>query len=175
MADWEKELVREIAALSVMLREREAIEVKIAKQRQRVAALQVLTAPEDETEDESPAMADIEGLTDACRTVLRGSTKGWMTTAEIQRSLRELGFPLEKYKAPHASILTTVNRMTEGDNPEVAVNRSATPGGTEYKWVGSSRFSEATRKRFAAKDQDLEKPHSAPVATEERKRRFRPL
>jgi len=73
----------------------------------------------------------------------------WMTTADIQVALRELGFDMGRYKAPHASIMTTVNRLADGGNSEVIVRRNPTPGGTEYKWVGS-RFSAEARKQYGA-------------------------
>ncbi len=116
--------------------------MRIAKQRQRVAAWEILAIPDDDSTPDAMAhldgILDRGGLTDACRTVLRGSSKEWMTTADIQTGLRELGFDLKKYKAPHASIMTTVNRLTEGDESEVMVKRSSNPGATEYKWVGPS-------------------------------------
>jgi hypothetical protein len=153
MANEERELKLAIAQLELLLEEKEQLEVKIAKQRQRVAAWEILANNDDGRSPNSPtsldSILDREGLTDACSTVLRASTKEWMTTAEIQVALREFGFDLGKYKAPHASIMTTVNRLAEGPNSEVVVRRSSTPGGTEYRWVGS-RFSAAARKRYGA-------------------------
>jgi hypothetical protein len=155
MADERRELKLAIAQLQLLLDEREQLEVKIAKQRQRVAAWEILATKDD---DSSPnaltsldSILDREGLTDACSTVLRASTKEWMTTADIQVALREFGFDLRKYKAPHASIMTTVNRLAEGPNSQVVVRRTSTPGGTEYKWVGS-RFSADARKRYGAEN-----------------------
>src|SRR5208283_5985031 len=78
---------------------------------------------------------DLGGLTDACRTVMRGSRKAWMTIAEIQEGLRELGFPLKDYKAPTASITTTVNRLAEPEVGEVVVEKHVGRA-NEYKWVG---------------------------------------
>ena len=119
--------------LSVLNAEREALEVRIAKTKRNIALLAALS---DEEGTEVPEFAR-GGLTEAIKTVLRSSTKTWMLVSEIQESLRTLGFPLEKYKAPYAAIATTVNRMAEPDG-EVVANRSAIPGGTEYKWVGPS-------------------------------------
>ena len=65
---------------------------------------------------------------------MRSSRKVWLTITEIQAGLKEIGFSLEKYKAPYASITTTVNRMVEGG--EVVTERRSNPGASEYKWVG---------------------------------------
>jgi hypothetical protein len=125
-----------------LLDEKERLEVQIAKQRRKVAAWQALASEEgerDNADSDSQFAAEIifkeEGLSDACRTVMRSSTMEWMTTADIQSGLRQIGFPLENYKAPHASITTTINRMA-GPDGEVVANRSSNPGATLYKWVG---------------------------------------
>src|ERR1035441_1953872 len=124
--DVKSELHEAITEMASLLDQKERLEVQIAKQRRRVAAWQALSA--EEGEDEASAFPGgaaqtvvdnifkEEGLSDACRTVLRGSRKDWMTITEVQAGLKELGFPLEKYKAPYASITTTVNRMAEGNN-----------------------------------------------------------
>ena len=56
-----------------------------------------------------------------------------MTIAEIQQAIKELGFPLDKYKAPTASITTTVNRLVDAD--EVVIEKHV-GGANEYKYVG---------------------------------------
>jgi hypothetical protein len=114
-------------------KQREQTEIQIARKKRRLAILAELSE-----EDENAQLLDLElgGLTSACRTALRASRKPWMTTTEIQAALKELGFPLHKYKAPAASISTTVNRLVEND--EVVADRRNNPGATEYKWVGPS-------------------------------------
>jgi hypothetical protein len=125
MPDWKHDLQIEAHQLNALLDEKERLEVKIAKQRQRVAALEVLVASDDGPSPDAlsyiQSIVDLEGLTDACRTVLRGSRREWMTIAEVQAGLKELGFPLNKYKAPAGSITTTVNRLVKAG--EVATDR----------------------------------------------------
>ncbi len=134
------ELLKEQRELERLLLLQEQTETAIARCKRRIAAWRELM-------DDSGAGAlldlDLGGLTDVCRTVLRASRKEWMTTAEIQQAIKELGFPLDKYKAPAASILTTVNRLVEGG--EVVVDKRPQPGASEYKWVGSLS---AARKKF---------------------------
>ena len=126
------DLRQEGEALAKLLRERDDVEVKIARQRKRVSALAELC---DESEfGEKPFDFDLGGLADVCRTAMRGSRKEWMTIAEIQAALKELGYPLDKYKAPAASITTTINRMVKEE--EVCIAKRPAPGANEYKYVG---------------------------------------
>lgn len=140
MADVRVELENAINQLGTLLEQKEKIEVEIAKQRRKVAAWQELYATEDGEELPSPhqleSLLDLGGLTDAIRTVLRASRKEWINTSEIMTGLRDLGFPLSKYKAPMASIITTVNRLVPS---EVTIHRLPN-GGSEYKWVGPISF-----------------------------------
>ena len=141
MANVREELQTAIDVLSALMNLKERIEVDIAKQRRKVAAWQELCATADGAEVPTPpqleSLLDLGGLTDAIRTVLRGSRKEWINTAEIMNGLRELGFPLDKYKAPMASVTTTVNRLVHS---EVSVHRLPNPAGNEYKWVGPVSF-----------------------------------
>ena len=129
---------------------KERLEVDIAKQRRKVAAWQELCATEgDEDVPMSPQMEsllDLGGLTEAVKTVLRGSRKKRLNTTEIMNGLRELGFPLDKYKAPMASITTTVNRLVPN---EVSVYRLPNPAGNEYEWVGPASFLDGLGKGLA--------------------------
>src|SRR5947199_2052222 len=96
------DLLRESETLAKLLHERDEIEIKIARQKKRVAALAGLC---DESEfGDGPFDFDLGGLADVCRTAMRASRKEWMTIAEVQAAIKELGYPLEKYKAPATSI-----------------------------------------------------------------------
>lgn len=126
-----QQIEKEQKELERLLQLKERTEVDIAKTKRRLAAwLEVLNDTET-----GALVADLElgGLTDACRTVMRASRKTWMTIAEIQEALREMGFPLSDYKAPTASITTTVNRLVDAD--EVVIEKHV-GGANEYKWVG---------------------------------------
>jgi hypothetical protein len=127
-----EEIEKEQKELERLLQLREQTEVAIAKAKRRLAAwMEIL----DDTETGAlvPDL-DLGGLTDACRTAMRASRKEWLTTTEIMSALKELGFPIHEYKAPMASITTTVNRLAE--NGEVVPSPRSQPGATEYKWVG---------------------------------------
>jgi hypothetical protein len=131
-SDYFKDLKRATKELAGLLANREQIEIEIARQKRKVAALSEL-CNEDEIVDLVPSL-ELGGLTEACTTALRGTRKEWLTTTEILAALKELGFQLGHYKAPIASITTTVNRLVE-DGVVVADKRLGA-GATEYKWVG---------------------------------------
>jgi hypothetical protein len=141
-----EELSNAINELAGLLDRKEGLEIAIAKQRRKVAAWQELCAADDDAATIDPAlvacsdalldMLDLGGLTDACRTVLRAARDEWMTLYEIQVRLRELGFSLEKYKAPAASIATTVNRLV--DSGDVQIDRQRGGAAVAYKWAGRS-------------------------------------
>lgn len=135
-----------MGALAKMLKQQEELEVQIARAKRKIALLSQLC---DETDQPAPIPdLNLGGLTEACRTVLRASRKEWMTIAQIQAGLAELGFPLDKYKAATASITTTVTRMVDaGDVVENSSASSEEP--TEYKWLGMGNKPTAM-KDFAA-------------------------
>lgn len=129
-----RDLEAAMTELSRMLAQREDLEVKIARTKRKVALLSQLC---EETDELAPIPdLDLGGLSEACKTVLRASRIGWMNITEVMKALGELGFPLDRYKAPMASISTTVNRMVESG--DVVQNRESTEGATEYKWLGMS-------------------------------------
>jgi hypothetical protein len=124
--DKERKKLAELTAL------RERIEIEIAKTKRKVAAWAELC---EECDTAGPPIdLDLGGLTQACITALRGSRKEWLNTTEIQAALKELGFPISQYKAPNASIATTVNRLV--DDGVVVADKRLGAGATEYKWVG---------------------------------------
>lgn len=132
VSKYKDDLRKESAVLAKLLRERDDLEIKIARQKKRISALAELC---DETEfGDRPFDFDLGGLADVCRTAMRASRKEWMTIAEIQSAVKELGYPLDKYKAPAASITTTVNRMLE--DGEVVIDKRPIPGANEYKYIG---------------------------------------
>lgn len=129
-----------IQQLALLLEEREQVEVKIARQRQKVAALDLLASQEDDSipdsaEEYLDTLLDRNGLTSAVCTVMRGNL-GWMTISQIQTELQKFGVDLSKYKAPAASITTTVNRLVEKSEVDPRPAESFS-GSAQYRWIGS--------------------------------------
>lgn len=115
-----------------MLREKEDHEVRIARQKQKVAALAEL-CHDSEFADQTLDL-DLGSISDAVRTVMRSSRKEWLNTSEIKSRLEELGFPIHRYKAPVATIGTVLKRMA--DDQEVVIEKRGVY--SKYKWVGPS-------------------------------------
>jgi hypothetical protein len=117
-----------------MTEERERLETKIAKQKKRVAALHELMQIE---ESSAAILGLVEGISDACRVVLRAAEKPLHPT-EIRDRIQALGFPSQSNLL--ASVHTTVRRMKESG--EVAENMlPLDSGGTGafYVWQGEAR------------------------------------
>jgi hypothetical protein len=127
-----KELEKARQQLADLLVKREQVEIEIAKQKRKVAAWAEL-CEESDIADKSLDL-DLGGLTDVCRTAMRASRKDWMTISEIQDAVKELGFPLHEYKAPAASITTTINRLAQSGE---VISDKGPSGFIEYKHVGA--------------------------------------
>jgi chromosome segregation ATPase len=145
MPDYAAEFTKAVDELADLEVQREKLERRIARQKRKVAALAELC---DDSED-APQLADLNlgGLTEACRTAMRGSKIEWMTIAEIQQALLDLGFPLKDYKAPAASITTTVNRLVEAGEAKVERRQ---PGLSVYRYVGPLMSADGLRGVAAA-------------------------
>ena len=110
-----------------MLFQREELEIRIAKQRERIAALTVL-AEQDEEVDQVVGMT-LGGLTDACRTAYRGVFPESLTAMGVRDKLVQLGFPIDCYKNAMAAIHTVLGRLEA--NGEI----KSTEHGS-YQWLG---------------------------------------
>lgn len=127
------ELKKARQELAELIRAREEIEIKIAKQKRKIAALAEL-CDESEFADQSLDL-DLGDLTEAVKTALRSSRKEWLHVGEVISILQELGFPIRDYKAPTATVSTSLRRLKERDE---VVAQKVGPD-YEYKWVGPRR------------------------------------
>lgn len=75
-----------------MLAAVDALEFQIAKQKRTIAALRELS---DESEDSTPTMGLVKGITDAVRTVVRSAEKP-LFPVEIAVRIERLGIPEQK-------------------------------------------------------------------------------
>lgn len=97
--------------LTELFRQREALDVQIAKQQRRVAALAALI---DESEESDQILElNLGGLTDAVRGVLKGAGPMGLTPVEIRKRLIQMYFPVNEYKNFMASLGTTLRRLVE--------------------------------------------------------------
>jgi hypothetical protein len=91
------------AELESMLAKRDALDVRIARLRQSIAALAALC--------DEPASQDL-GLTDAVRTVLRGSVEALAPT-ELKDRLDGLGVDISSHVNGLASVHTVLKRLVQ--------------------------------------------------------------
>jgi hypothetical protein len=125
------DLKQALRDLLMMASEREQLETKIAKQKKRVASLYELV----QTDEDGAALTSlVEGLTDACRVVLR-ATKDALTPAEIRDRVQALGLPPQANLL--ASVHTTMKRLKESGEV-VETRKLLETGGVSvaYKWEG---------------------------------------
>src|SRR5437879_10259205 len=73
------------------------LEVQIARQRRKVAALAVLGEQSGKGDDVTTELR-LDGLTSACRSALRAAGRRRLTPIELRASLRQLNFPIDGYQ-----------------------------------------------------------------------------
>jgi hypothetical protein len=93
--------------LERLLRERQQLDIRIAKMEQVVAALRSYVEPGD---DESATT----GFTDAVRRVLKGTIeKGPLSPTQIREGMLAMGFELSRYNQPLATIHVVLKRLVK--------------------------------------------------------------
>jgi len=122
--------------LAALFRQREELEVRIAKQQRRVAALVTLV---DDTEATDQLLGlNLGGLTDAIRTTLRTAGSRGLTTSEVTARLDQLFFPVNDYKNFRASLGTVLKRLiASGEVRKSAQDGRLESDRTVYVWVGA--------------------------------------
>ena len=106
--------------LADLLRQREQLATKIAKQLTRVAALAALS---DEGEEVGEMMEnELGGLTNACRTAFRAAGNRGLMPTEVRTTLEQLRFPTRTHKNILASIHTVIRRLTEAGEIRRAIH-----------------------------------------------------
>lgn len=135
--DYKGELERERKLLGELLRQREALATKIAKQQTKVAALAALCEASEEIDDMTEM--DLGGLTNACRTAFRAAgNKGLMPT-EVRNALERLRFPTQTHKNILASIHTVIRRLEDAGEIRKAIHdRHEGQDKSVYEWALAS-------------------------------------
>jgi hypothetical protein len=126
---YRNDLERTRRRLDDLLAKHESLEVEIAREKRRIGALAQLQ------EGDAAGTDDLGGLSEACRSAFRASTKEWLAMGDIRNALRDLRFPVKRYQSFSATIALTIYRMvTVGE-----VQLTRTPEGRKaYKWLGVS-------------------------------------
>jgi predicted RNA-binding protein YlqC (UPF0109 family) len=127
-SNYQTDLDKAHARLRELLDQREQLQITIAKQRLRIAALMSL-AEQNEEIDQVVGMT-LGGLADACRTALRSAAFDSLTPMQVKDRLAQLGFSVEHYRNVMAAIHTTLKRLA--DTGEVVSMRRGDE--TTYQW-----------------------------------------
>jgi hypothetical protein len=132
-----------------LFKAREELDIRIAKQQRRLAALATLV---DNTEmTEGILELNLGGLTDAIKTVLRASSSRGLTPGEITIRLTQLYFPVEEYRNFRASLSTVLKRLVASGEVRRAIHdvhdgrdRSV------YQWFGGikNRYESTPRTKY---------------------------
>jgi hypothetical protein len=132
---YKAELEQERKVLGELLREREELETKIAKQQTRVAALAALSEQSEEVDD----MAEMElgGLTNSCRTAFRAAGNRGLMPTEVRGALEQLRFPTRSHKNILASIHTVIRRLEQAGEIRKAIHdKHDGQDKSVYAWAG---------------------------------------
>ncbi len=122
--------------LAQLFREREELDLRVAKQQRRLAALVALVDDSEQTDQ----LLDLRlgGLTDAIRTALRTAGSRGLTTSEVTARLDQLFFPINEYKNFRASLGTVLKRlMASGEVRKSIPGDRLESQQTVYVWVGA--------------------------------------
>lgn len=139
------ELYAAQAELNQLLKQREQLEIDIAKKRYQIAALFALT--EDNEEVDQVVGMTLGGLTDAVLSAFRSAAYKPLRPVQVKERLAQLGFPVDNYKNIMAAIHTVIKRLfdagkivdaSEGD-VAYALARNLAPARSEEV---RSRFNE---------------------------------
>jgi hypothetical protein len=132
---YKTELAHERAALVELLRQREELGTKIAKQQTRVAALAALC---EETEEVGGMTEmDLGGLTNACRTAFRAAGNRGLMPTEVRTALEQLCFPTRTHKNILASVHTVIRRLEQAGEVRKAIHDIHDGADRSvYRWAG---------------------------------------
>jgi hypothetical protein len=129
--------------LAKLFRQREEVDVRIAKQQRRLAAL--VTLIDDSAETDQIMELNLGGLTDAIRTALRTAGRRGLTPSETTARLKQLYFPVNDYSNFAASLGTVLKRLVASGEVRKAIHDvHSDRDQSVYVWVGAikNRFEE---------------------------------
>jgi len=151
----EEEVEEAREELADLFKQREELEIRIAKQQRRVAALAALV---DESEESDQILElNLGGLTDVVRSALRAGGPRGLTPIEIRTRLIQLSFPTNEYKNFMASLHSVLNRLVDAGEVRVVIfDKHEGRDGSVYQWVGGikNRFESRFKPRKGRFEKD---------------------
>jgi hypothetical protein len=131
--NYKYDFARATAELARLISVSEELEIQIARQKRKVAALHELVQSDD---DAPPLSGLVEGLTDACRVVFMSFDKP-LLPVEVRDKVQAMGIPAQSNLL--ASVHTTIRRMkAAGEIIEVFEPQGNGAAVARYKWAGET-------------------------------------
>lgn len=145
----EEEVAQAREELADLFNQREELDVRIAKQQRRVAALAALV---DESEQSDQILElNLGGLTDVVRSALRAGGPRGLTPMEVRTRLNQLSFPTGEYKNFMATLHSVLKRLVDaGEVRPVIFDKHEGRDGSVYQWVGGikNKFGNRFKNRY---------------------------
>jgi hypothetical protein len=161
----DKALAEAREELARLFKEREELDIRIAKQQRRLGALATLV--DDSEETDQIMELNLGGLTEAIRTALRAAGSRGLTPGEVTTRLIQLYFPVNEYKNFRASLITVLKRLVASGEVRTAIH-DVQEGRDQsvYQWVGGikNRFEGRYKGRFGSR---LKGRYGGPPVTED--------
>jgi hypothetical protein len=132
MNDYKKAEIAAAKELDDLLEQRTALDKRIARLKQTLLSLHALTDDTFAEEVQAGHVADVIGITDACRNALKVANSP-RTAVEIRDWLEDSGYDLSDQANALASIHTVLKRLVLSKEAE-PVKRD---GKTAYQWCGA--------------------------------------
>jgi hypothetical protein len=128
------ELIAARNSLAEKLAAREQLDIEIAKEQRRIAALTALVNESEEIDE--LLNLNLGGLTDAVRSVFMASSSYGLIPKEVRDRLVHLYFPVNEYRNFMASLHTVLSRLNKGGEIKLAI-RDRQDGRDEsvYQWI----------------------------------------
>jgi hypothetical protein len=149
--DYYKLVQKEFDKLEKLQRQRDDLDVEIAKSKQFIAATANMLEDEERewvlktvTLIEKVEKIAEAGLTDAIRSVLKRDYRQWLTVTQVRDKLKSAGFDFSGYRSsPLASISTTLKRFKSDD-----VETAEIDGVAAFRWIGKILMESPTVSAF---------------------------
>ena len=148
----DKALAEAREELARLFKEREELDIRIAKQQRRLGALATLV--DDSEETDQILELNLGGLTEAIRTALRAAGSRGLTPGEVTTRLIQLYFPVDEYKNFRASLTTVLKRLVASGEVRTAIHDvQVGRDQSVYQWVGGikNRFESRYKGRFGSR------------------------
>jgi hypothetical protein len=149
--DYKVVLDKAFAEFASLTKQREDLDLKVAKLHQFIRATANMLPDEDRVDFMATVdqlAGDAIGLTDAVRNTLKAASPKWLTAVSVRDQLLASGFDFQRYTSnPLASIHAVLKRLKSSE-----VENTTIEGVAAYRWIlRFPRLKEERRHKVAAR------------------------